>query len=133
MKQVEKAINTNASAARNKVAKSAKDIKSSKEYETLRDMARDFADKDYEEIDDIKSDLDSLRSNVVQLTRHLKHDGLETAETVKERLKEGMEDLRAKGEESLQRVEDKVRDNPRNSVLLAFGAGILANMLLRRR
>lgn len=131
MKQVEKA--TNANTVRGKAAKSAKDIKNSKEYEALRDLARDFADKEYEEIDDIKSDLDSLRSNVVQLTRHLKHDGLETAANVKERLKEGLEDLRVKGEESLHRAEDKVRENPRNSVLLAFGAGVLASMLLRRR
>ncbi len=130
MKQVEQSSHTN--GVRGKVAKSAADIKNSKEYETLRGIAREFADKDYEEIDDIKSDLDSLRSNVVQLTRHLKHDGLETAANVKELLKESMEELRTKGEESLHRVEDKVRDNPRNSVLLAFGAGVLASLLLRR-
>lgn len=131
MKQADNALNGN--GARDKLAKSAMDIKNSKEYETLRGLARSFADKEYEEIDDIKSDLDSLRNNVVKLTRNLKQDGLETAENVKEHLKESVHALREKGEESLKRVEDKVRDNPRNSVLLAFGAGILASILLRRR
>ncbi len=130
MKQAEKATNSN--AARNQ-GKSATDVKSSKEYETLRDMARNFAAKDYEEVDDIKHDLESLRSNVVLLTRHLKHDGAATAENMKERLKESMSELRAKSEDRLHDLEDKVRENPRNSILLAFGAGVLANLLLRRR
>lgn len=130
MKQVEKALNGN--GAGNKLAKSAMDIKNSKEYETLRGLARSFADKEYEEIDDIKHDLDSLRNNVVKLTRNLKEDGMETAGQVKEHLKDSMHALREKGEESMKRVEEKVRDNPRNSVLLAFGAGILASILLRR-
>lgn len=129
MKQAEKAMNNNATRKR----KSADDVKNTKEYETLRDMARDFAAKDYEELEDIKNDLDSLRSNVVQLTRHLKHDGAAKAADVKERLKDGVDELRAKSEERLHELEDKVRENPRNSILLAFGAGILANILLRRR
>ena len=45
MKQAEKATNNNATRNKNK---SAADVKNSKEYETLRDMARDFAAKDYE-------------------------------------------------------------------------------------
>lgn len=130
MKQAEKATNNNATRNKNK---SAADVKNSKEYETLRDMARDFAAKDYEELEDIKQDLDSLRSNVVQLTRHLKHDGAAKAADVKERLKDGMGELRAKSEERLHDLEEKVRENPRNSILLAFGAGVLANILLRRR
>jgi len=123
---------TNNNVTRRK-GKSAADVKNSKEYETLRDLARDFAAKDYEELEDIKQDLDSLRNNVVQLTRHLKHDGMAKAEDVKELLKESMSDLREKSAESMHRFEDKVRENPRNGILLAFGAGFLANLLLRRR
>lgn len=128
--KAEKATNSNITRRK---GKSAADVKNSKEYETLRDMARDFAAKDYEELEDIKQDLDSLRSNVVQLTRHLKYDGMAKAEDVKELLKDSMTGLREKGEESVHRLEDKVRENPRNSILLAFGAGMLANILLRRR
>jgi ElaB/YqjD/DUF883 family membrane-anchored ribosome-binding protein len=52
---------------------------------------------------------------------------------MKDRLKESISDLRAKSEDRLHDLEDKVRENPRNSILLAFGAGVLANLLLRRR
>lgn len=133
MKRAETATNNNTGAKRAAKGTSATDIKSSKEYEAVRDMARDFANKEYAEIEDIKQDLDSLRSNVVNLTRHLKHDGVEKAEVVKERMRESFEELREKGKDGLHAVEDKVRENPRNSILLAFGAGVLANFLLRRR
>lgn len=129
MKQADIATNNNADAPK---GNSAKDIKTTKEYEAVRDMARDFASKDYAELSDIKQDLDSLRDNVVQLTRHLKKDGAHKADEMKERVKEGFDTLRHKGEDGLKVVEDKVRANPRNGVLLAFAAGVLANVLLRR-
>ena len=133
MKRAETATNNNTGTKHAPKGTSATDIKSSKEYEAVRDMARDFANKEYAEVEDIKHDLDSLRSNVVNLTRHLKHDGAEKASVVKDRVMEGLDDLRAKGKDGLKTVEDKVRENPRNGILLAFGAGVLANFLLRRR
>lgn len=118
--------------AKAETKRTSKDIKETKEFASLRNLAKSIADKDYAEISDIRHDLDSLKDNVVALTRHLKRDGVEKAEDLKERMGEKLHDLRLKGEDSLDVLDDKIKDNPRSSILIAFAAGVVANFLLRR-
>jgi len=92
---------------------------------------------EYEEIKEIKDDLDSLKSNVVALTMHLQENGIQKARD----LSDGIQDtafstanrIIAEGEREIHAFEKQVKTNPGTSLLLAFGAGILVNALLSRR
>lgn len=89
--------------------------------------------KTYSEIDHIREDLDSLKNNVVELTRHMKKDGNAQAAHLRENLTERMEYLQKAGRGRYQQLEGRVKEKPGQSLAMAFGAGILASMLFGRR
>ena len=78
-----------------------------------------------QEIAHIREDLDSLRHNVVALSRSIKHGVTETAMTRYEKLKN-------RGNQTLEQAEQSVREHPGRSVLTAFGVGVLLSAFLRR-
>jgi len=95
------------------------------------------AQGDLQEIQHIKEDISSLRSNVIALTRHLKDNG-------EQQLNEKLDDLEARAEErlinmktnyhkGLKRLEDQVKDKPGQSLTMAFCSGLLLSMLLGNR
>ena len=77
------------------------------------------------EIDEIREDLDSLRSNVVALTKSVSHDA-------SDRAKHKFEDLKIQGRESMKSVEKNVKAKPLKSLMIAFGVGMVMSMLTRR-
>lgn len=87
----------------------------------------------YPEIEGIKQDIDSLKTNVVELTRHIKEDGMEQSEELKEAMKSRLFDIRAAGQDKLEKLENEVKSNPGRSVAIAFAGGLMASYLLRRR
>ena len=89
--------------------------------------------KEYPEIDDIRQDLDSLKNNVVELTRHVQANGIERANILTERAREQVKHLQERGYAEIQKVERRVKDYPAQSLAVAFGAGLIASMFLRRR
>jgi ElaB/YqjD/DUF883 family membrane-anchored ribosome-binding protein len=95
------------------------------------------ARSDYEEIKEIKENLDALKSNVVALTRHLQENGVKKAQAVSDDLQERTLDAAdafiAEGEREIEMLQDQVKSNPAKSMLLAFGVGVLASVLLGRR
>jgi len=95
------------------------------------------AKSEYEEIKEIRENLDSLRSNVVALTRHLQDNGVKKAKAVGDGMQEKTLDaadaLIAEGEREMHMLEEQVTSNPAKSMLFAFGIGVLASALLGRR
>jgi ElaB/YqjD/DUF883 family membrane-anchored ribosome-binding protein len=89
-------------------------------------------EKQYGEISDIRSDLESLKTNVKSLTQHIQSDGREKAEQVKSALNESLDTLRKKSDEGLLVLEDSVKENPRRSLVVAFLAGFIINVLMRK-
>jgi ElaB/YqjD/DUF883 family membrane-anchored ribosome-binding protein len=87
----------------------------------------------YPELQDIRDDLESLKSNVVELTRHLQHDGGDYAREVAKKAKKRMNEMGDTTKDELYRLEDAVRTHPSQSVAVAFLAGALASLLLRGR
>jgi ElaB/YqjD/DUF883 family membrane-anchored ribosome-binding protein len=95
---------------------------------------RDISDANpVAEIKDIRKDIDSLKSNVVGLARHLRDIGADKAQVVASSVRDQADVLKATGAEALDKAEDKVRAAPAQSVAIAFAAGILASYLLGRR
>ena len=81
---------------------------------------------------DLRRDIEALKADLAALTRHLTSDGRARAADVKDTVTQGVDTLVDKGNESLKLIEGQVRENPRGAIALAFCAGVLANLLLRR-
>lgn len=87
----------------------------------------------YPEIEDIREDLDSLKTNVVELTKHLKKDGSEHSAEIKDMAADRYAALKASGEKQLKVVEKRVKQKPVESIGIAFAAGLALSMLVGRR
>ena len=79
-----------------------------------------------DEIRHIKEDIDSLKSNVVALTKTVRH---EVADTASDRL----DRVKKRGRVAMNTLEKDIKSHPVQSVATAFGAGIILSALLRRR
>lgn len=87
----------------------------------------------YSEIDDIRDDLDSLKTNVVELTRHLQKDSGKHIETTKDMLMDRYEEYRDVGRKQMKNVERRVKAKPTQAIAIAFATGLCASFLLRGR
>lgn len=97
-------------------------------------MSKDTKTKSsYPEIDEIREDLNSLRNNVVELTRHVKNDGTRQAQYVQGKAQENLENLAQNSREKYGQFEQQIKSYPGQSVALAFASGFIASLLLGRR
>lgn len=96
------------------------------------------------EAEEVKQDLASASQNAKDLGRSVANDAKNFAETALEQGKEHYANIKdvvtdrahealEKGKDGLKMVEERVRETPTKSVLMAFGAGMLAAFLLGRR
>lgn len=88
--------------------------------------------KGYPEIEDIRHDLDSLRNNVVELTKHVTKDGDAKVEDLKKVASERWEEMAKDGKKRLAMAESRVKEKPAQSLAIAFAAGALLSMLMKR-
>jgi ElaB/YqjD/DUF883 family membrane-anchored ribosome-binding protein len=93
--------------------------------------------------DDLQAQLDALKAEIASLAELLQADGRKMADALKERAEElsdetvakaraALKDLRAETDKLEDRLEAQVREKPLQSVLLAFGLGLIVSILLRR-
>ena len=88
--------------------------------------------KHYPEIDEIRADLDSLKSNVVELTQHVKQDGKVQGKALKKAANAQVKSLKDSTADSIGRIEDSVKEKPGQSVAIAFAAGLLTSFFISR-
>ena len=93
--------------------------------------------------DDLQAQLDALRAEIASLAATLQADGWKMAEALKDRA-EGMSeeaaararaalhDIRAETDRIEDRLEAQVRQKPLQSLLAAFGLGLIVSIVLRR-
>lgn len=74
-----------------------------------------------------------VKENIVGLAQHAKDVGNDTAHQASDYMRAQAENLKISGADVLYRVENRIRTRPGQSVGIAFAAGILASILLRRR
>lgn len=74
-----------------------------------------------------------IKENVVGLARNVRDASSDKAQALSDYLRSRMSDLKASGENSLERLEVRVRSKPGQSIAIAFTAGLLASYLLGRR
>ena len=74
-----------------------------------------------------------IKENVVGLTQQAKDIGNEKVHQVSEYVHDQATSLKLSGTDALHKVESRIKAKPGQSVGIAFAAGILASLLLRRR
>ncbi len=89
--------------------------------------------KNYPEIDNIRDDLDSLKSNTVELAKHVRDDAAEQTHEMRKNAAVKLEHLVEAGKGSLSKFEEHAREKPLQTLAVAFIAGIAASILLGRR
>jgi len=86
----------------------------------------------FDEFDEIRKDLESLKANVTSLGRHLKSEGKEKASEAREVLGKGIDALLTRSDRGLEMLDTSVKDNPRRALAVAFATGIILNFLMRK-
>ncbi len=87
----------------------------------------------YPEIDDIREDLESLKHNVVDLSKQIKNDGLAQTQELKKAALKQVDHLKDASGKQLKNVETHVKEKPAQSLAMAFAAGLVASFLFGRR
>ncbi len=95
--------------------------------------AKETANNYYPEIHDIREDLESLRSNVVELTKHVQENSLDLTADLAKKARKRLSELQEKGRDGLKKIEQRMKDKPGQTLATAFAAGLLASFLLARR
>ena len=89
--------------------------------------------KPSDDMDAIRKDIESLRGNIEDLTRHMKNEGAARMENVKDRVNDTISSYKETGMEKLESVERQVKEKPAQSMAIAFAAGMFASFLFGRR
>lgn len=77
------------------------------------------------ELQDIRDDLNALKTNVVALAQDIKNGGGAVA-------RQSFDTLKATGQDEFQKVEEYVKEKPAQSLALAFCAGLVFSALISR-
>ncbi|CAN0449939.1 unnamed protein product [Ectocarpus fasciculatus] len=96
------------------------------------------------ETETLKKDIDELRGSIEKLSKDVSSMGQSMAQDLKAKAGNAAESIRdgakataqqigEKGKQGAEAVENTVRERPFQSLLVAFGAGLLLAQLLRRR
>lgn len=85
------------------------------------------------DLQDIRKDLDSLKTDIVALSQSLQADGQHHARAISKqalsRIEERIAEMENIGAEQFHRVEDHIREKPGQSMALAFAAGVALSYL----
>jgi ElaB/YqjD/DUF883 family membrane-anchored ribosome-binding protein len=88
----------------------------------------------------LRSDIDTIKSDIMTLTKHVREEGTNGSRLVKrmandqkDRLLEQLIDIQDAGGRKLAKLEKTVSKKPTQSVAIAFAAGLIASFLLGGR
>jgi ElaB/YqjD/DUF883 family membrane-anchored ribosome-binding protein len=83
-------------------------------------------DHRYDEIEDIRKDVESLRKNIAMLSKAVRKD-------VSEGANEQIHYFGERGRQMTDQLETKVKEHPGQYMLAAFAGGLVTSALLSRR
>lgn len=96
-------------------------------------MPKSEIEKKYPEVKEIKHDIDSLKSNTIELGKHIKEDGAAKTEQLKEVASNRLHALADQGKDQLKNIESRVKEKPLQSMAIAFAAGLAVSVFMGRR
>ena len=92
-------------------------------------------------LESLKKDIDSLKADFKEIMKSIKNIGAERAESAKDKIldqlnsneiKKYIDDLRLKGKDGIENVNDAIKQDPIKSIAIAAGVGFLAAWLLKK-
>ena len=92
-------------------------------------------------LESLKKDIDSLKVDFKEIMKSIKNIGAERAESAKDKIldqlnsneiKKYIDDLRLKGKDGIENVNDAIKQDPIKSIAIAAGVGFLAAWLLKK-
>ena len=92
-------------------------------------------------LDSLKKDIDSLKADFKEIMKSIKNIGAERAESAKDKIldqlnsneiKKYIDDLRLKGKDRIESVNDTIKQDPIKSIAIAAGVGFLLAWLLKK-
>lgn len=92
-------------------------------------------------LESLKKDIDSLKADFKEIMKSIKNIGAERAESAKDKIldqlnsneiKKYIDDLRLKGKDGIESVNDRIKQDPIKSVAIAAGVGFLFAWLLKK-
>ncbi len=96
---------------------------------TDKDVSNDFTS----DIDTLKKSFSQLREDVSDLLSNAAGAGRSGANNMLGNVKHRLSDLRDRGAEQVESIEESIADHPVTSALILFGIGYITAHLLRRR
>jgi ElaB/YqjD/DUF883 family membrane-anchored ribosome-binding protein len=96
-------------------------------------MTKNITDTKHSDVDDIKGDISALKSNTIELAKHVKEAGSHKTDDMTEAASMRFKVLTAQGKEQLKSLESKIKEKPLQSMAIAFIAGLVFDALLKRR
>lgn len=92
-------------------------------------------------LESLKKDIDSLKADFKEIMKSIKNIGAERAESAKDKIldqlnsneiKKYIDDLRLKGKDGIESVNDTIKQDPIKSVAIAASVGFLLAWLLKK-
>jgi len=83
--------------------------------------------------DEIRKDIDTLKSDVIALTEDLKKAGSSTKQEAISYVNKNIDSWKAAGTNAVEKVEGHIKERPARSMTIAFVTGIVASYLFSRR
>jgi ElaB/YqjD/DUF883 family membrane-anchored ribosome-binding protein len=81
----------------------------------------------------IRADIELLKENIVKLTQHLGENGSARFGTMKSKANEKVTYLKGQGRDQMATLEKEVKENPVQSVAIAFAAGLVTSYIFGRK
>lgn len=96
-------------------------------------MTKNIIDAKGSDVNDIKEDINALKSNTIELAKHVREASSHKAEDMTEAASKGYKALTAQGKKQFKNMESKIKEKPLQSIAIAFIAGLIFDALLKRR
>ena len=80
-----------------------------------------------------KSEIEDIKENVVGLARNIRDVSTDKAHDAADYVRDRMDDVKATGTDTLNKIEKRIKAKPGQSVAIAFVTGLLASFLFGRR
>lgn len=96
-------------------------------------MTKNIIDAERSDVENIRDDINALKSNTVDLARHVKKAGSHKTEDMTEAASKSFKRLAVQGKEKLKSIEGQIKEKPLQSMAIAFIAGLVFDALLKRK
>jgi ElaB/YqjD/DUF883 family membrane-anchored ribosome-binding protein len=83
--------------------------------------------------DKLKAEARDFKENIVGIARNIKEGSSDRAQVATDYIRDRLHDLKSASNDTLDKVETRIKNKPTQSVAIAFATGLVLSYLLGRR